>query len=154
MKTYSMKPAEVQKKWFVVDAEGLVLGRMAAVIANTLRGKHKPGYTPHVDCGDNVVVINADKVALTGRKLTDKVYYRHTGYPGGIKARTAGQILKGNRPEDVIVLAVQRMLPRNTLARKQLSNLKVYAGDAHPHDAQQPEVLDIGAMNSKNKRSA
>ncbi len=154
MKTYSMKPAEVQKKWFVVDAEGLVLGRMAAVIANTLRGKHKPGYTPHVDCGDNVVVINADKVALTGRKLTDKVYYRHTGYPGGIKARTAGQILKGNRPEDVIVLAVQRMLPRNTLARKQLTNLKVYAGAEHPHAAQAPEPLDIGAMNAKNKRSA
>ena len=143
MKTYSMKPAEVQKKWFVVDAEGLVLGRMAAVIANTLRGKHKPGYTPHVDCGDNVVVINADKVALTGRKLTDKVYYRHTGYPGGIKARTAGQILKGNRPEDVIVLAVQRMLPRNTLARKQLTNLKVYAGAEHPHTAQQPQNLEI-----------
>jgi large subunit ribosomal protein L13 len=154
MKTYSMKPAEVQKKWFVVDAEGLVLGRMAAVIANTLRGKHKPGYTPHVDCGDNVVVINADKVALTGRKMTDKVYYRHTGYPGGIKARTAGQILGSKKPEDVIVLAVQRMLPRNTLARKQLTNLKVYAGAEHPHAAQAPEPLDIGAMNAKNKRSA
>jgi large subunit ribosomal protein L13 len=154
MKTYSMKPAEVQKKWFVVDAEGLVLGRMAVVIANTLRGKHKPGFTPHVDCGDNVVVINAEKVALTGRKLTDKIYYRHTGHPGGIKARTAGQILKGNKPEDVIVLAVQRMLPRNTLARKQLTNLKVYAGTEHPHGAQQPAPLDIGAMNSKNKRSA
>ena len=154
MKTYSMKPAEVQKKWFVVDAEGLVLGRMAAVIANTLRGKHKPGYTPHVDCGDNVVVINADKVALTGRKMTDKVYYRHTGHPGGIKARTAGQILGSKKPEDVIVLAVQRMLPRNTLARKQLTNLKVYAGGEHPHAAQAPEPLDIGAMNAKNKRSA
>ena len=154
MKTYSMKPAEVQKKWFIVDAEGLVLGRMAAVIANTLRGKHKPGFTPHVDCGDNVIVINADKVALTGKKLSNKVYYRHTGHPGGIKERTAGQILGGKKPQDVILLAVQRMLPRNTLARKQLSNLKVYAGTAHPHDAQQPEVLDIAAMNAKNKRSA
>ena len=150
MKTYSMKPAEVQKKWFIVDAEGLVLGRMAAVIANTLRGKHKPGYTPHVDCGDNVIVINADKVALTG----DKVYYRHTGYPGGIKSRTAGEILTGKKPQDVILMAVQRMLPRNKLARTQLGNLKVYAGTEHPHEAQQPEALDIGAMNSKNKRSA
>ena len=154
MKTYSMKPAEVQKKWFVVDAEGVVLGRMAAVIANTLRGKHKPGYTPHVDCGDNVIVINADKVALTGKKRTDKVYYRHTGYPGGIRSRTAGAILDGKKPQDVVLLAVQRMLPRNKLARKQLSNLKVYAGTEHPHEAQNPEALDIGAMNSKNKRSA
>jgi large subunit ribosomal protein L13 len=154
MKTYSMKPAEAQKKWFLVDAEGVVLGRMAAVIATRLRGKHKPGYTPHVDCGDNIVVINAEKVALTGRKLTDKVYYRHTGHPGGIKARTAGQILGGKKPEDVIMLAVQRMLPRNTLARHQLTNLKVYAGAEHPHAAQQPEPLDVGAMNSKNKRSA
>jgi large subunit ribosomal protein L13 len=154
MKTYSMKPAEAQKKWFVVDAEGVVLGRMAVVIATMLRGKHKPGYTPHVDCGDNIVVINAEKVALTGRKLTDKVYYRHTGHPGGIKGRTAGQILGGKKPEDVIMLAVQRMLPRNTLARHQLTNLKVYAGAEHPHAAQQPEPLDIGAMNPKNKRSA
>lgn len=154
MKTYSMKLAEVQKKWFVVDAEGVVLGRMAAVIANTLRGKHKPGYTPHVDCGDNVIVINADKVALTGKKRTDKVYYRHTGYPGGIRSRTAGAILDGKKPQDVVLLAVQRMLPRNKLARKQLSNLKVYAGTEHPHEAQNPEALDVAAMNSKNKRSA
>jgi large subunit ribosomal protein L13 len=154
MKTYSMKPAEVQKKWFIVDAEGLVLGRMAAVIANTLRGKHKPGYTPHVDCGDNVIVINADKVALTGKKVTDKVYYRHTGYPGGIKSRTAGEILAGKKPQDVVLMAVQRMLPKNKLARTQIGNLKVYAGTEHPHEAQQPEALDIGAMNTKNKRSA
>jgi large subunit ribosomal protein L13 len=154
MKTYSMKPAEVQKKWFVVDADGLVLGRMAVVIATMLRGKHKPGYTPHVDCGDNVVVINAEKVALTGNKRADKIYYRHTGYPGGIKSRTAGQILEGKKPEDVVIKAVQRMLPKNKLARTQLSNLKVYAGVAHPHDAQQPELLDIAAMNAKNKRSA
>ncbi len=154
MKTYSMKPAEVQKKWFIVDAEGLVLGRMAAIIANTLRGKHKPGYTPHVDCGDNVIVVNAEKIALTGKKMSDKIYYWHTGHPGGIKERTAAQILGGKKPQDVILLAVKRMLPRNTLARTQLSNLKVYAGAEHPHGAQQPEVLDIGAMNSKNKRSA
>lgn len=154
MKTYSMKPAEVQKKWFIVDAEGLVLGRMAAMIATILRGKHKPGYTPHVDCGDNIIVVNADKVALTGKKLSDKIYYRHTGYPGGIKSRTAGEILEGKKPQDVILLAVRRMLPRNTLARTQLGNLKVYAGAEHPHGAQQPEALDIGAMNTKNKRSA
>ena len=154
MKTYSMKPADVDKKWFLVDADGLVLGRMAAVIADTLRGKHKPAYTPHVDCGDNIVVINAEKVALTGKKMTDKVYYRHTGYPGGIRSRTPQQILEGKTPTDVVTLAVQRMLPKNKLARKQLSNLKVYVGSSHPHEAQQPEALDIAAMNPKNKRSA
>ena len=154
MKTYSMKPSEVQKRWYVVDAEGVVLGRMAAIIANTLRGKHKPAFTPHVDCGDNVIVINADKVALTGKKRSDKVYYRHTGYPGGIKSRTAGEILEGKTPQDVVLLAVQRMLPKNKLARQQLGNLKVYAGTEHPHEAQKPEPLDIAAMNAKNKRSA
>ena len=154
MKTYSMKPSEVQKRWYVVDAEGLVLGRMAAIIANTLRGKNKPAFTPHVDCGDHVIVINADKVALTGKKRSDKVYYRHTGYPGGIKSRTAGQILEGKTPQDVVLLAVQRMLPKNKLARQQLGNLKVYAGTEHPHEAQKPEPLDIAAMNPKNKRSA
>lgn len=154
MKTYSMKPADVNKKWFIVDADGLVLGRMAVIIADTLRGKHKPGYTPHVDCGDNIVVINAEKVAMTGKKMTDKVYYRHTGYPGGIKSRTAQQILEGKKPADVIYLAVQRMLPKNKLARTQLGNLKVYAGPSHPHEAQKPEPLDIAAMNPKNKRSA
>lgn len=154
MKTYSMKPAEVDKKWFVIDADGLVLGRMAVIIADTLRGKHKPSYTPHVDCGDNIVVINAEKVALTGKKMTDKVYYRHTGYPGGIKSRTPQKILEGKKPADVIYLAVQRMLPKNKLARTQLSNLKVFAGPSHPHEAQKPEPMDIAAMNPKNKRSA
>jgi large subunit ribosomal protein L13 len=154
MKTYSMKPAEVDKKWFVIDADGLVLGRMAVIIADTLRGKHKPAYTPHVDCGDNIVVINAEKVALTGKKMTDKVYYRHTGYPGGIKSRTPQKILEGKKPADVIYLAVQRMLPKNKLARTQLSNLKVFAGPSHPHEAQKPEPMDIAAMNPKNKRSA
>jgi len=154
MKTFSLKPADVEKKWIIVDADGVVLGRMAAVIANILRGKHKPTFTPHVDCGDNVIVINAEKVALTGKKRTDKVYYRHTGYPGGIKSRTAGQILDGNKPQDVVLKAVQRMLPRNKLARKQIGNLKVYAGTEHPHAAQNPEPLDVAAMNAKNKRSA
>jgi len=154
MKTYSIKPAEVQKKWYLVDAQDLVLGRLAVILANMLRGKHKPSFTPHVDCGDHVVVINAEKIALTGKKLSDKIYYRHTGYPGGIKSRTAGQILEGNKPEEVIIKAVQRMLPRNKLARTQIGNLKVYAGAEHPHVAQQPESLDVAAMNSKNKRSA
>lgn len=154
MKTFSLKPADVEKKWIIVDADGVVLGRMAAVIANILRGKHKPTFTPHVDCGDHVIVINAEKVALTGKKRTDKIYYRHTGYPGGIKSRTAEQILDGNKPQDVVLKAVQRMLPRNKLARKQIGNLKVYAGTEHPHAAQNPELLDVAAMNAKNKRSA
>lgn len=154
MKTFSLKPADVEKKWIIVDADGVVLGRMAAIIANILRGKHKPTFTPHVDGGDFVIVINAEKVALTGKKRTDKIYYRHTGYPGGIKSRTAGQILDGNKPQDVVLKAVQRMLPRNKLARKQIGNLKVYAGTEHPHAAQNPEPLDVAAMNPKNKRSA
>lgn len=154
MKTFSLKPADVEKKWIIVDADGVVLGRMAAVIANILRGKHKPTFTPHVDGGDFVIVINAEKVALTGKKRTDKIYYRHTGYPGGIKSRTAGQILDGNKPQDVVLKAVQRMLPRNKLARTQIGNLKVYAGAEHPHAAQNPEPLDVAAMNAKNKRSA
>ncbi|WP_425405018.1 50S ribosomal protein L13 [Hwanghaeella sp.] len=154
MKTYSMKPAEVDKKWFVVDAEGMVLGRMAAEIAKILRGKHKPGYTPHVDCGDNVIVINAEKVKLTGRKLTDKRFYWHTGYPGGIKSRTAGEILTGKHPERVVQKAVERMVPRGPLGRQQMSNLRVYAGTEHPHEAQQPAVLDLASRNSKNVRSA
>lgn len=154
MKTYSMKASEIDKKWYVVDAEGLVLGRMAAIIANMLRGKHKPSYTPHMDCGDHVIVINAEKVALTGNKRDGKIYYWHTGYPGGIKERTAGKILEGKHPERIVIKAVQRMLPRGSLGRQQLSNLKVCVGPDHPHAAQQPEVLDIASMNSKNKRSA
>lgn len=154
MKTFSMKPADVQKKWLIVDADGVVLGRMAAEIAKILRGKHRPEFTPHVDCGDNVIVINAEKVQLTGNKRDNKIYYWHTGYPGGIKQRTAGQILDGKRPTDVVLKAVQRMLPKNRLARKVIGNLKVYAGAEHPHEAQNPEVLDIASMNPKNKRSA
>jgi len=154
MKTYSAKPTEVEKKWYLVDADGVVLGRLAAIVANRLRGKHKPMFTPNIDCGDHIVVVNAEKVALTGRKRTDKVYYWHTGYPGGIKSRTAGQILEGKFPERVVTKAVQRMMPGGPLTRKQLTNLRVYAGTEHPHEAQQPEVVDLAAMNTKNTRSA
>ncbi|UCH76002.1 MAG: 50S ribosomal protein L13 [Rhodospirillales bacterium] len=153
MRTYTMKPAEINKAWHVIDADGLVLGRMAAVIATILRGKHKPGYTPSVDCGDHVVVINAEKVRLTGTKLTDKKYHWHTGYPGGIKTRTADKILTGKHPERVIVKAVERMVPRGPLGRRQMKNLRVYAGPEHPHEAQQPQPLDVAAMNPKNKRT-
>jgi len=153
MKTYSAKPAEVEKKWLIVDAEGLVLGRMAAVIASHLRGKHKPTFTPHVDCGDNVIVINAEKVGLTGKKRTDKTYYWHTGHPGGIKERTADKILDGAHPERVVSKAVERMIPKGPLGRQVMKNLRVYAGTDHPHTAQDPQVLDVGAMNDKNKRS-
>jgi len=154
MKTYSVKPSEIEKKWYVIDAEGLVLGRMAAVISRILRGKHKTTFTPHMDCGDNIVVVNAEKVKLTGKKLTDKIYYRHTGYPGGIRANTAGGILSGKRPERVVIKAVERMLPRGPLGRLQMKNLKVFSGPEHSHEAQKPEALDVAAMNSKNKRSA
>jgi large subunit ribosomal protein L13 len=154
MKTYSAKPTDVDRKWFIVDAEDLVLGRLAVVVANRLRGKHKPMFTPHIDCGDNVVIVNAEKIWLTGNKRADKVYYWHTGYPGGIKSRTAEAILDGDHPERVIQKAVQRMLPKTKLGRQQISKLKVYAGPDHPHEAQSPVVLDIAAMNSKNKRSA
>ena len=154
MKTYSAKPTEVEKGWFVVDAEGLVLGRLASVIASRLRGKHKPMYTPHIDCGDHIIVINAGKVRLTGNKLADKKYHYHTGYPGGIKTRTAGGILGGVHPERVVIKAVERMISRNPLGREQMRKLHVYAGAEHPHAGQQPQVLDVASMNPKNKRSA
>lgn len=152
MRTWSAKAGDIQKKWTIIDAEGLILGRLAAIIAPRLRGKHKPSYTPHMDCGDFIIVVNADKVRLTGKKLTDKIYYRHTGYPGGIKEETAGKILAGKHPERVLIKAVERMMPRNKLSRHQMSNLKVYAGTEHPHAAQEPEVLDVAAMNEKNAR--
>ncbi|MFT6558316.1 MULTISPECIES: 50S ribosomal protein L13 [Sneathiella] len=153
MKTYSAKPTEVEAKWLVIDAEGLVLGRLSSIIANRLRGKHKPMFTPHIDCGDNVIVINAEKIALTGRKLTDKKFYWHTGYPGGIKSRTMEKLLGGAHPERVIEKAVQRMIPKGPLGREQLRKLHVYAGSEHPHAAQKPEALDVAAMNPKNTRS-
>ena len=154
MTTFVAKPAEVEKKWVLIDAEGLVVGRLASIIAMRLRGKHKPSFTPHVDDGDNVIVVNAEKVALTGRKVQQKIYYHHTGFIGGIKERTAGFILNGKFPERVVEKAVERMLPRGPLGRRQLGNLRVYAGAGHPHEAQQPEPLDVAAMNRKNTRSA
>lgn len=153
MKTYSAKPADIEKKWILIDAENMVVGRLAAVIAMRLRGKHLPTFTPHMDCGDNVVVINADKVKFTGKKMADKKYYRHTGYPGGIKETTPEKIMEGKFPERVVEMAVKRMLPRGPLGRQQLTNLKVYAGSEHPHEAQSPETLDVAAMNSKNVRA-
>ncbi|HYD66468.1 50S ribosomal protein L13 [Azospirillum sp.] len=154
MKTFNLKPSEIEKKWYVVDADGLVLGRLASILANMLRGKNKPTYTPHMDCGDHIVVINAEKVKLTGNKRKDDIFYWHTGYPGGIKGRSKGQILDGKYPERVIEKAVERMIPRGPLGRRQMTHLKVYKGAAHPHEAQQPTVLDVGALNPKNKRSA
>jgi large subunit ribosomal protein L13 len=152
MKTYSAKPAEVERKWLVIDAEGVVLGRLASIIAMRLRGKHKPQYTPHIDCGDNVIVVNAEKVKLTGNKAQDDIFYWHTGYPGGIKGRSKGAILAGRHPERVVEKAVERMVPRGPLGRQVMRKLKVYAGPEHPHEAQQPEALDVASMNPKNKR--
>ena len=153
MKTFTAKPAEVEKKWVVIDAEGAIVGRLAAYIATRLRGKHRPDYTPHVDTGDHVVVINADKVVFTGRKFQDKRYYRHTGHPGGIKETSPRKVLEGRFPERVVEMAVKRMLPKESpLARSQFSKLRVYAGAEHPHEAQNPEVVDFKSMNTKNAR--
>jgi len=152
MATYSAKPTEVDHKWLVVDAEGVILGRLASIIAHRLRGKHKPLFTPHIDCGDNIVVVNAEKVRLTGRKRRDDIFYWHTGYPGGIKGQSKGQILSGRHPERVIYKAVERMIPRGALGRQVMRKLRVYAGPEHPHEAQQPDLLDIASMNPKNKR--
>jgi large subunit ribosomal protein L13 len=154
MKTFTATPADIQKKWVLIDAEGVVLGRLASIVANILRGKNKPTFTPHMDMGDNVIVINADKVQMTGNKRAEKRYYWHTGHPGGIKSRTARQILEGAHPERVVEKAVERMISRNRLGRQQMSNLRVYAGPAHPHAAQQPQVIDVKPMNPKNTRSA
>jgi large subunit ribosomal protein L13 len=151
-RSFVAKPAEVEKKWVVIDATGLVVGRLASIIALRLRGKHKPDFTPHVDTGDNVIVINAEKVAFTGRKLQQKNYYHHTGYIGGIKERSAKFILEGRFPERVVEKAVERMLPRGPLGKQQLGNLRVYKGASHPHDAQQPVALDVASLNSKNTR--
>ena len=154
MTTYAAKPADIEKKWVLIDGAGLVVGRLATIVAMRLRGKHKPTYTPHVDDGDNVVIVNAEKVVLTGRKRDQKVYYHHSGYIGGIKERTAKSILEGKHPERVVEKAVERMLPRGPLGRRQFGNLRVYPGPDHPHAAQQPEPLDIAAMNRKNKGNA
>jgi large subunit ribosomal protein L13 len=153
MQTYSAKPTELDKKWVLIDAEGLVLGRLAAIIAQRLRGKHKPSYTPHMDGGDHIIVVNAEKVALTGNKRRDSVFRWYTGYPGGLKERSKGAILDGKHPERVILKAVERMLPRGPLGRRIMGHLKVYKGGHHPHEAQQPQPLDVAAMNRKNKRA-
>ena len=153
MKTFSATPADIDKKWILIDAEGVVLGRLASIVATRLRGKHKATFTPHMDMGDNVIIINADKVQLTGKKRSDKIHYWHTGHPGGIKQRSAGQILESEHPERLVTLAVKRMLPGNRLSRQQMTNLRVYAGAEHPHEAQAPEVLDVKSMNKKNTRS-
>ena len=152
--TKSAKPAEVVKKWHLIDAENLVVGRVATIIANILRGKHKVTFTPHVDCGDHVIVINADKVKFTGKKMADKIYYRHTGYIGGIKQTTPNKILEGRFPERVIEKAVERMIPRGPLGRDQMRALHLYAGTEHPHGGIQPETLDVASMNRKNKVTA
>jgi large subunit ribosomal protein L13 len=150
MKTYSAKPSEIEKKWILIDADGLVVGRLASLVAMRLRGKHKATFTPHMDCGDNVIIINAAKALLTGDKLKKKVYYRHTGYIGGIKEKTAGEIMRGKFPERVVEKAIERMLPRGPLGKRQLSNLRVYPGAEHPHEAQQPVTVDVAAMSPKN----
>ena len=153
MSTYSAKPSEIEKKWVLIDAENLVVGRVASIIAMRLRGKHLPTFTPHMDMGDNVIVINADKVKLTGNKLDQRKFFWHTGLPGGIKDRTQRQLLEGRFPERVLENAVRRMLPGGPLSRAQLKNLKVYAGPDHPHEAQQPKKLDVASFNAKNVRA-
>jgi large subunit ribosomal protein L13 len=152
--THSTKGAEVEKKWILIDAKGLVVGRLATIVAMHLRGKHKPSFTPHVDDGDNIIIVNADKVVLTGRKLDQKMYYHHSGFIGGIKERSAKFILEGRFPERIVEKAVERMLPRGPLGRKQLANLRVYKGAEHPHAAQNPVTLDVANLNRKNSRSA
>ncbi|MFT3671860.1 50S ribosomal protein L13 [Aestuariivirga sp.] len=150
MKTYTAKPADIQKQWVLIDAEGLVVGRLATIIANRLRGKHKTTFTPSMDCGDNVIVINCEKVLLTGKKRDQKKYYWHTGFPGGIKERVAKDYLDGKHPDRVLEAAVRRMLPGASLKRQQLTNLRIYKGASHPHEAQNPVKLDVKAMNAKN----
>ena len=152
--TQSVKPADVEKKWHIVDAENLVVGRLATIIANILRGKHKPSYTPHVDCGDHVIVVNAGKVKFTGNKTKNKVYYKHTGYPGGLKERTAEKVLEGKFPERVLEKAVERMIPKGPLGFAQMRNLHLFNGTEHPYDGQKPQPLDVASMNRKNKVSA
>ncbi|MCB9965221.1 MAG: 50S ribosomal protein L13 [Rhodospirillales bacterium] len=153
MKTFSAKPRDIEKKWILVDAEDVVLGRLSAFVATRLRGKHKPSYTPHMDCGDNVIVINAEKIRLTGRKAEQDIFYWHTGYPGGIKGRSKGQILSGKHPQRVVEKAVERMLPEGPLGRQIFKNMRVYAGAEHPHEAQQPEKVEFASFNDKNKRA-
>lgn len=150
--TYSAKTAEITRKWLIIDAKDLVLGRLATIVAKILRGKHKAIFTPHLDCGDNVIIINAEKIHLTGKKMATKPYYWHTGYPGGIKSRTADQIIKSNHPERVLENAIERMITRSPLGRDQMRKLHIYKGESHPHQAQQPEIFDVAALNPKNSK--
>lgn len=154
MKTYIAKPSTIEKNWVLIDAEGLVVGRLASIIAYRLRGKHKPTFTPNMDCGDNIVVINAEKVIFTGKKREDKTYFWHTGHPGGIKQRKAHQILDGRFPERILEKAVERMLPGGPLSRQQMRNLRIFVGAEHTHEAQEPVLLDIASLNEKNTRRA
>jgi large subunit ribosomal protein L13 len=153
MRTYIAQPGEVAKKWVIIDADGLVVGRLAALIATRLRGKHKPAFTPHLDTGDNVIVVNAEKVVFTGNKYEDKRYYRHSGYPGGIKERSPRMVMEGRFPERIVEMAVERMLRRGPLQRKLMRNLRVYKGPEHPHAAQNPEKLDVAKLNRKNTKA-
>lgn len=153
MRTYVAKVAEIEKNWVHIDAEGVVLGRLAAVVANLLRGKHKPTFSRHQDCGDHIIITNADKVKITGKKLQDHIFHWHTGFPGGIKGRSQQQILEGRFPERVVIKAVERMVPRGSLGSQQMTHLHVYTGAAHPHTAQQPKTIDMGERNAKNKRT-
>lgn len=152
MKTYSATPSDVERKWYVIDAEGIVLGRLASLVSMRLRGKHKPMFTPHIDCGDNIIIVNAGKVRLTGKKMDDRKFYWHTGYPGGIKSASMRHILSGKHPERVVIKAIERMVKRSPLGRQQMTKLHVYGGGDHPHEGQKPEILDVAAMNPKNKR--
>ncbi|AHC73587.1 ribosomal protein L13 [Candidatus Endolissoclinum faulkneri L5] len=152
MRTYFEKPSKIKNKWILINARGLIIGRLASIIARYLRGKHKTTFTPHMDCGDNVIVINAEKVRFTGNKMNQKCYHWHTGYPGGIKSRHPAQIINSAHPERLITKVVQGMITRSPLGRKQMSKLKVYVGEKHPHVAQQPNLLDISAINAKNTR--
>jgi large subunit ribosomal protein L13 len=153
LKTYTAKPSEIEKKWWLIDAEDLVVGRLSSIIAKILRGKHKTTFTPNIDCGDYVIVINAEKVKLTGKKYAEKLYYWHTGYPGGIKDRTARQIMEGKYPERILEYAVSRMMSRGPLQRDLMTKLHIYKGNEHKHQAQNPQILDVGAMNRKNKKT-
>ncbi|MFM6973249.1 MAG: 50S ribosomal protein L13 [Alphaproteobacteria bacterium] len=152
-KTYVAKPKDIVKKWWLIDAEDLVVGRLSTIIANLLRGKHKTTFTPNIDCGDNVIVINADKIKFTGKKYAEKLYYWHTGFPGGIKDRTAREILEGKHPERILEYAVSRMISRGPLQRDLMVKLHIYKGSEHRHQAQQPELLDVGSLNRKNKKT-
>jgi len=150
MKTFSLKKEEIKKNWVLIDAKDVVLGRLAVYSANILRGKNKPYYTPNQDCGDNLIIINADQIHLTGKKVTDKIYYRHTGYPGGIKETNPKKMKSKNKSNEIIKLAIKRMIPSGPLGKKQLSNCKIYSGEQHSHDAQQPKKIEFEKFNNKN----